>query len=386
MTTKPSSRQHPRVSRLYRSGTFIFVGISLLVGAAIALISFSRTTIVVTLGPREVRETVELTISEQPTAGSSDLHGKLLFETIEGNVSSSVPTSGAVVEDYARGLVTIYNQWTKPQPLAATTRLRASLSGLIFRTTKRVDVPAGGSVVAEVVADKKGAAGNIPPDRFEIVALWSGLKDQIYGQSNQAMTGGTRSEAAVTQALLDDAREDLERELLAKLKTTAPPVPDGMTVVGDPKLVTSSLTSNATPGEVVPSFVTAGSVRTLLVAVETEEMTKKIAAVLETTLTEDEAVTGSSTQTTWRVLTLNESRGTANLELTVAATVQLKPESDHLAVEKFTRKTRAEILQTLLGTPGVKSADVRMSPFWATRSPSLPSQIMVRVTVQPSSP
>lgn len=375
-------KQPPRISRLYRSGTFIFLGISLLVGAAIAAIAFSRTTILVTLAPRDITETATVTVSEQPREGGDDLPGKLLFSTGEGEAVSAVPASGATVDDYAHGNVTINNTWTKTQPLAATTRLRPASNGLIFRTTKRVDVPAGGSVVTEIAADEKGAKGNVPPGRFEIVALWQGLKDKIWGESTEPMSGGRRSQAAVTQALIDDAKKNLERELLNKVQTAVPTPPDGMSIVGEPTIAATTLTPSANPGDAVQAFTVKGSVRAVQVAVEDNAVSKKITGMLETAHAKDEEVSATSVRTTWNVIEFNERERTARFDLNASASARLKQDSKHLKPEQFSRKTRSEILQTLLGIPGVKSADVRMSPFWATRAPSLPSQIKIIVSVQ----
>lgn len=380
MTSKRSHQ--PQVARLYRTGTVIFIGISLLVSGSIVAIALSGTTVAITVGMRDVTQRATITVAEQPSA-DDELKGTFAVASADGSKTVAAPQTGELVDDYARGTVTIVNRWTKVQPLAAGTRLKASSSGLIYRTTSRVDVPAGGNVQAEVVADQAGEKGNVGPDRFEIVALWAGLKDKIYGESTAAFTGGIRSATKLSQATIDNAKRALEDELLAAAADKLPEPTEGMARAGKPFAVSTSTTSRQQAGDEASDVTAEGSVRAAAIDLPADVVNQRVNDLLTTVRAADESFVNQQPTLTWRLIEFNERQRRAQLDLTVVQQARLQTTSEHLEASQFTRKTRQEILTTLQGIPGVVSADVTIRPLWASRTPGLPSQIKVVVTTAP---
>ncbi len=376
-------RRQPRISRFYRIGTLIFLSSSLLAGTAIALTALSATVVTITLKPHALSESAELTVTASQKNPETELTGTLIFSSTDGELNVDVPSSGARVEDFARGTVTIVNRWTKAQPLAVTTRLRAAANGLIYRTAKFINVPAGGSAEVEVVADEKGIRGNIPSTDFEIVALWPGLKDKIYGTSTVAFSGGVRSDSTVSQTTIDEAKKRLEDQLLKQFPSTAQNIPVGLTSVGSPTLVSSSIITATKPGDRVPSFTVTGSVKTLTIAVDGQAVNSLVRAILQRILPADEEYISAEPSLNWTVQEYSERQGAARLELMVRASARLRADSQSFGPRNFTGKTQAEIVAELKGMSGVTAADASISPFWASRSPSNPAQIKVRVTAAP---
>lgn len=373
-------RHQPRVARFYRTGTLIFLGCSLLVSAAIALTALSATVVTVTLKPHALSESLELTVTENQQNQESELKGTLIFSSTDGELSVDVPSSGARVDDFARGTVTIVNKWTKTQPLAVTTRLRAAANGLIYRTAKFVNVPAGDSVEVEVVADEKGIKGNAPPTEFEIVALWPGLKDKIYGTSRAAFSGGVRTDSTVSPTVIDEAKKRLADQLLKQFPAAAQDLPTGMTSTGAPTLVSSNIVSSAKPGDQVTSFTVKGSVTSLTIAVDGPALNEVVRALLQRIQPANEEYVSAEPSVSWTIQEFNQRQGTARLTMNVRATARLKSDSPTFAASNFSRQTAAEIISKLKGTAGVTAVEAKISPFWASRSPSNPAQIKVRVT------
>lgn len=372
----------PRVSTRYRTATFGFLGMVILIAGAISFVSFTKSTITVTLEHRTVEKILSLAVSHTPAQEQGELKGTVLVTTVEDSVSAEVPRNGATVDDYAHGTVTIHNKWNKPQPLAATTRLKSLVNGMIYRTKTRTDVPVGGSVSVEIVADEVGERGNVGPGTFEIVALWPGLKDKIYAENDTAFTGGTRSSSQLSQATIDEATRTLEQRLLKKAGETLPAIPDDMTLVGTPVPLTPHYAPNAKAGDSVTTITVSGTLKAAAVAVNSAIAQELLAASASELLSKDERYLDGNPIPTWRVLEANEREKTAQVELTLSGNVRLSSDSTVLAPSRFVRMTADDVRKTLTGTPGVASVSVAISPFWASRCPSLASQIKV-VATQP---
>ncbi|MFH0829018.1 MAG: hypothetical protein V1907_02470 [Candidatus Kerfeldbacteria bacterium] len=367
----------PHVSRLYRIGTFAFLAVALAAAGAIVFVAFTSTTITITRGTHELSSASIITASEHPKTDSEELPGALLAATIDGSRTQDVPQTGTMVDDYAHGTVTIKNSWTKPQPLAAKTRLRASSNGIIYRTTSRVDVPTGGSVAVDVIADTAGEKGNIGADRFEIVALWPGLKDTIYGTSTEPMTGGVRASSQLSQATIDEAKRALEEELLNRSSETQLAGPGTHTFLPKPFLLTSNITTAAKAGDTVPSVTVKGSIRVIFIGIDSVALQKKTAALVASMLSDDERSRDAEPELSYRLLDVSEKNGTAQIEVTCTVTAELSTASERFSPSRFTRKTSDEIRNVLLGTNGVTDVDVLISPFWSMRSASAPSRIKI---------
>lgn len=378
MTKHPTPRPH--ITRLYRNATIGFFAVAVVVAGSIAFVSFSTTTIRVGVGTRTATKKISVTVSSNPVPESGELNGSVRVLSIEGSKTADAPESGATVDDYARGTVTIRNEWTKPQPLAEKTRLKASSNGVIYRTTSRIDVPVGGTAEATIVADTPGAVGNIGPDTFEIVALWPGLKEKIYGTSADPMTGGTKTSSQLTQATIDETSKELEKELLSRAASDVPSnVPEGMIVVGEPFRISMSSISSAKAGEAVSTYTVTGTLRYASISIAQKDLEETTRSNLTTVLTNKEQVDGDDVQYAWNLATLDEKNGAATLDLTLTATGRLSADDNLLKTDRFTSKTRGEIQELLRSIEGVQSIEISIGPFWSSRSPSSPQRITVIV-------
>lgn len=397
MAETHAHRQRPRVSQLERNGTLLFLAVAFIVAGLVAWIAFSRTVITVELGSHLIHQTTTVTVRHQPEPTppgeernattvedgrplSGEIGGLIEFATVRASQEVEVQGDGQRVDDYARGTITIINRWTKAQPLAATTRLKAESNGMIYRTTRRVDVPAGGQIDVEAVADEIGERGNVAPTKFTIVALWPGLQSDIFGQNELTFTGGTRSEQAVTQVAIDEAMNALRATLATDAK-----MDEGINVeaVGDfssnanPIVVAESFTASAKPGERVSRFTVDGE-STLARIFLPVSIRDQADASLNALLPPGEHFLGE-TSIAQRVLSVDAQQRRALVELTIERPAALFRQSPALDPAAYTRKTKAEVLSVLRGTPGIRSAEMTIAPFWASRTPGRSSQITVNI-------
>lgn len=164
------------------------------------------------------------------TDDTVELPGVIFTE--KRNLTKSYPASGSEhVEKKARGIITVYNEYSsKEQALVQNTRF-STPDGTIYRTDKKVTVPGAqivdGKIVASsievpVTADKAGEEYNIGPiPKFRIPGFQGSPKyDAFYGVSTNPMAGGFVGEVKVpTEDDITKAKENLRASLEGGLKT-----------------------------------------------------------------------------------------------------------------------------------------------------------------------
>ncbi len=207
MDTKIISPQN-----LYKKIGVSFIVLTLILVIAVIYFSFSEATINIKSAHEKISvEFMAQVMPKEALAGYSGtteaVSGGIYSATVRGRQTFQV-SGGKAGEAQATGEITIINNYSKAQPLVATTRFLTP-NGILFRLSKRVDVPAGGRVKAEVYADQPGKQGEIGPTRFTIPGLWPGLQDKIYAESSEPMIGGVKEIKSVTQEDIDKGVKEL---------------------------------------------------------------------------------------------------------------------------------------------------------------------------------
>lgn len=331
-----------RVQRIFSPILLAFIAVVVVLVGIVIYVAFSKTTIKITL--RDVPSSVPF----QYTTTELGVVPEVTVVDASFIYTDYVPT---VTEDaVATGTVRLINQYSGDQPLVKTTRL-LSTEGVLFRTNETVTVPAGGSVEVAVYADQPGEAGNISASKFEIVALDDSLKDQIYGESEQPMTGGIIQRVELTEEIVTAAKAAALVEL-----TTA----DDATTLSDLTQVI-----NGEVGETVDSVIvtTTGTITTVLVTSE---------QLLSQLQSEDQPVSVDSGIT----YELNQDgeeiiiSGEADSMLTASNLDFIEPAA-------LTNKTEQQIHEYLAQYEQVDQVEVHFVPFWIDTTPSLPQQIQL---------
>ena len=212
------------------------------------LLAMGKSRIAFTWLPQTIEGTTTLTVAVESTG--DEIPAAFVEKSVEVSKVFTAETKATTPQPQpstptvptftgkARGKVTITNRYSKAQPLTAGTRLK-SPDGQIFRTQTRVDVPVGGSVTTEVVADVAGEAGSLPKGTtFILPALWAGLQDKITGISTEAFHDDDQSTATTTSTnpgLTANELANAEQVLLQEAITQALPdlqklVPTGRTL------------------------------------------------------------------------------------------------------------------------------------------------------------
>lgn len=327
-----------RLQRYFSPILIVFISVVVILMAAVLYVAFSKTTITITVAP------VPATVPFQYTP--DELGIEVTTIPLDETYTFTDYTAAVSEDAIARGTVTLVNEYSVDQPLVRTTRL-LSTEGVLFHTDETVTVPAGGTVEVAVYADQPGASGNNPPSTFEIVALSSSLKQQIYATSATAMTGGVIKRVTLTDQLIAEAQA-------AALAA-----------------ITDSLEASYAP-ENLWIDVTAQTVN---------------GAVDDTV----EAITVTSVGTAWYVPVTDDLVPAEYSLQADGTTILIVGETEQTAepiTEEFvntaalTGKTAQQVQDYLADFEQVESVEVAFVPFWAERTPQLAQQIKIEL-IQP---
>ncbi|MFA5134478.1 MAG: hypothetical protein WC505_01665 [Patescibacteria group bacterium] len=378
-----------QTTKFYRKLVVGFSAATVLLLAIVIYYSLSKTTITIGLKPQEQSATFSVMIicaDCETTSSGPVLRGTLLATEVSGSETAINTNEGSQVEAQATGTVTIYNNWSQVQPLAATTRLLTP-DGILFRIRNRVDVPAGGtSENVEVYADVPGASGNIEPTTFTIPGLWAGLQDTIYAESSAPMTGGLRNAAVLTNELIGETRQALRERLIAdaaaEFSSTEEAQARNQTVSTSAvtALVISEETS-ADAGTEVDSFTMDMSIRAVGVLFDENELMSIALDKLSDECGEDERILQHSTEDLeYSIEQYDLDTGVAHIKGTLKAGVVPRLSNGIFDRENVTGKDLHEVEAYFSNFDSVDSVNVEFSPFWVSTVPQLKDHIEIKLS------
>ncbi len=323
-----------------------------------------------------------MVVTVTPEAHAVDTAKKILpgelIELLETKEIRHQATGKKVVNERARGTVSIYNAFSGvPQVLIANTRFSAP-DGKIFRLVKAVTVPGAkiknGTIVpsaieAEVMADAAGEAYNIGPAEFRIPGFRGDARYQgFYGKSEKEFEGGFEGEASVvTDADLREASEEVTREVYRYLKEILKTrIPEGFVILDGGHEVDITNVSGPSVNSRANEFIMRATGRARGIVFRTQDEEDMVAALFSAvapyTLVSDGSALkrGSiSLDLSRRVLSFSLS-GDAKLERTV----------DQEAIREGALGKKSRELEEMLAKSGnLKAYRVKFFPFWVQRVP-----------------
>ena len=388
MAKKKSSSKNEAPVNFYRK---IAVGFIILAGVLVIFAAYfvlSRAEITVTLAKEPVSVDFIADLAEPaanlngPSVVIPDavtLSGRLRETTVSG--SKEYPTTGKKMsEGDVGGEVTIINNYSKNQPLVATTRL-LSPGGILYRLKNRVDVPAGGKIEVEVYADTPSeAAAKLGPSRFTIPGLWAGLQDQIYGESSLPMHGGNQEIKFVAQTDLDAAYNDLTQTLSSQvLESLKAEMESSGEILG--KVIIKEINekkSNLAAEEVGDKFTVSLKLKVVGVAFYRRDLESLAFNQLQAKITSDRELTDVDYNgLTFLVEKYDLKNSEANLMVHLDGEATMHTDSPIFEKEKFIGLSKEKIIQYLSIYPEIERITIKFSPFWVKKVPQMKSNVEI---------
>lgn len=367
------------MSRGFKIALAVFAVLIVGSGLAVGYFALTKATIKITLQPAAYL--AQGAYSFTPGVDQPDAPGRLMELKLSKTltINASFDTQPA---DKAGGIIKITNTSKSAQPLIATTRFQ-SADGKIFRIKKRVDVPAGGSVSAEVEADAVGPSGNGPAGRYTIPGLAKGRQAEVYGDAPTALTQASRKIPKVAQADLDNAKSAIQTALSKDLITAF----KGQLKFGE-ELRTESIisqvtnvTAKAKVGDNVPTFDATGELLARAVAVMPAKFTQTMTDILKTAAAKDAREFVSLNPTSLRLTLAPDANNPANLIATLLASAStfMTADSPNLGKDKMLGRSEEELRNYLATFPDVADVKLELTPFWAKRIPTFEGNITLSI-------
>ena len=305
-----------------------------------------------------------------------------------GAVAHTIPISieaiiipegtGAELEDYATGAVTIISELPFAQSLVPKTRLLTP-DGILFRTTNRVTVPSRGTVEVTVKADQKGKNGDITPTTFTIPGLSLERQKLVYGKSSEQFTGGARIVKIIASA-------DLERgnsEALAKLAEKA--IQDfnerGIVITRNRIFLRdATFESDGKIGEEKEQFAVIASAQAYGVNFDEETVKDMTKTSFEADLPDGKDVLGYNDESfSYTIQEINPETNEVKIATEIEGFTTLDATKKIIDLKELAGLSANEIQTKLLTNEAIDAVEVRFSPFWVTRAPRIPEKIAITI-------
>jgi len=361
--------------RFYRTIAFTFLILTVALLGVVIFITSKKAT--VTIISKEDSKSINLNVGVSALGGGEKIKG-LVTTTIFALSEKYYPSGSKKMVGVAEGDVVIYNKSNTDQALVKTTRLLNS-NGVLFRLSDRVNVPANGEVVAKVYADKEGSESEIGPSQFVIPGLNADRQRVVYAESKSKMVGGVRTVGILLESDVVGAKADyLEKVKKVALESLNSGGWEGM---GKIAVVTSqNIKVDKEVGAEIDGFTVSGDSvlvvigydRLALTNLVSGEMSKKINIGSEKVL----SVSGDPVPS---IASYDLNGATAELLIRQEALVSLDPDASTLLPRSFAGKSKNEIERYVLGIDHVAGVDVKFSPSWIRKAPTVPDHIKVIV-------
>ncbi len=359
--------------RFYKIIALSFLFLTVIILGVVVFITSKKATIVVV--SKQDSQTVPLTVKVTPDNAGG--------QTIPGTVSSTsfawsntyYPTGTKVIEGSSGGQVTIYNKTGTPQTLIKTTRLLTA-SGILFRLSDTVIVPANGEVSATVYADKAGAESDIAASQFTIPGLAEEKQKTIYAVSAAPMSGGAKKVGVLSDDDIANALKDYKDKVKDAFLATLKDVSTSQAVV----LMNENIAANHKAGDEVADFTIQGTNTLLVVSYNAADLAKILNDALSTKFdSSSEKLLSLNKDPVVNIGSYDVASRTADLSVTQDVVVTLDSNGDKLLAKNFLGKKKEDIQRYILSLDHVSGVDVQFSPGWMLSAPSVPDRIKVVV-------
>lgn len=205
---------------VYQRIAVTFIILSLLSLGTVLYLTYARLDIVIHPQAQAVEAKTSFSVYDRPENYEMPAGSVLgLVRAMEVEATATAPATGKEVTGAEiSGTVTIINNYSKDQPLVATTRLLTPDNQLL-RLTEGVVVPAGGQVQASVAAETADPSFTLADTHLTIPGLWAGLQDQIYAEAKAgSVTYQEKVRLTVTEADINEATRQGKLSLLEKAR------------------------------------------------------------------------------------------------------------------------------------------------------------------------
>ena len=244
-------------------------------------------------------------------------------------------------------------------------------------------VPAGGSVTVEVYGDKADSSMAIAEEtKLTLPGLWEGLQDKIYGTAAAgSVVYQEKKKKVITQTELDAAVATAQAVLTAAAKDSlgdSYSQYDQRLFEVQPDSVSYDLNGEVGDEQEQLELKVKGQVAIVaFTAGAFEELAKK---TVEASLDARQQLVSLQPQYfVYKLTKLDIQRAIAEVEVILAADTKFKPEAQLVDKEKLVNLSADEVAVYLRTLPQVASYEIKISPSFIRKMPSLVDRIKIDI-------
>jgi hypothetical protein len=379
MPETPSTVREHKI-HFYRQIAFTFIGAALVVLLGLIYFSLSQAVIIVTPALETVSADFNLLVKADTDETPEGVSARIVSTEVEIEKSGPAELLEEGEDQPATGKVILKNTSNAPQPLVATTRL-LSEQGILFRLAKAVTVPANGEIEADVYADKPGKSGEVQPTRFTIPGLNQTRQQEVYAESEEAMTGGTKATYRVTEKSIEDVIAAAKERLIAdaKAQLDAEGIQVDQALSGAEWINITEQTVTPEEGADAATLTVTMTANVAFVIADVEELLSLAQKQLYTTTSLGYELSSSDEGSfTYSIANFDAEKNTAQLRLLLQGTRRISTNNPVLDPSNFVGMKPDAAKTQLEADPGIESVVINLRPFWLRRIPRLVDHIYVQ--------
>ena len=364
---------------LYRKIAYFFVALVAALLVFIFFFSVVKTTITLIPDQERVQNNLVFDVFDKDVSGAGEKAIKGIVKKIELEEAKVYQASGKkIIGEEAVGMVTIYNNYTKNQPLVATTRL-LSADNKLFRIKETVNVPAGGSIDVAIYADEASPEMEIGPSKFTIPGLWAGLQNQIYAESKEAIVYQKKTQGIITREDIDNAILDLKQDLITKAEAQLIDGKEYSEIIYNVDDNSIESTTDGKIDEEKDSFEVKIKASVVAVAFNGAQALELAKQKLNNSVSANEEILSFDEKIVYALTSFDLQQGSASINATFEGKVTLKENSEIINKNKIVG-LKKEQLEVYLGSlPGIAGYEVKFYPSFIKKVPKLVDRIEILI-------
>jgi hypothetical protein len=361
---------------IYKKIAFSFIVLTLVLIGVIFYFTLSYAYITVYPKQEQLNTDFKFVIVENQDAVNAEegiFQGKIINQEIEGEklfvTSGQKQLQGDIV-----GKVKLTNELTKSQILVATTRLLTA-DGVLFRLKNRVEIPAKGTVEADVYADDATKPLALAGTKFTIPGLSESLQKLVYAEAQQDFKASGQFVAAISQEELDKAVTEYSEELAQQIFKDEE---SSLTKILNKEIVTKSFNRQA--GEEVLNFTLKLKIKVSGVIFDDKEIQAFALKSLEGLVPTDKQLMATSTdKLIYEIEKVDFNNKLAQLKSSVSGIVIISENSPILAKDKLIKLNLNEIKAYLENFDQIENVKIAFFPSWLKKIPRFEDHIIIKI-------
>ena len=377
-TETPSATMHrsaPNKVSYYRKMLWRYLTLVLVLVVVVSYFSLCRLDLVVYTNKEAINDTLNFYAYASEGQIGLERSAKASFNKIELELSDTFPATGEKeIGGEIAGKVKIINNYTKNQPLVATTRLLTP-DNKLFRIKNTVNVPAGGSIEVEVYADTKTADMAIEPTKFTIPGLWAGVQDKIYAESLEKFEFKQDAKKFVTQNDIDNAIALLNEKMVKEAETKVANTAQKNIFSLDKDSVSVEVSNKV--GDEVDTFNLKIKSAINVIGLSNEDVLSLIKEKLDILASSQGEAEVDADSLTYSLLNYNSEKSLAEIKVDFSAKSAFNGENGGIDKKHLVNLSEKQIKAYLNGVSGLKSYDLFFRPSFIKIAPMLSNRINV---------